>query len=821
MLSGCDPEACDMVGACAASALSASSLMRRCDLTRIPFDTTAAATGFEEFVGQERALEALRFGLAMRREGYNLFAMGPPGVGKETLIGQLLSRRMAQEPPPSDWCYVHNFRDPHRPRAIELPAGQGSAFRADMERVVAALQVSMRAAFDSDEIRTRKQRLVMDVKERQERAFADLQRRAQERQVAVVRTDGGITTAPIVGGSIVDPPTFLQLPDVQQHLLRAGMEVVGGELQVLLREFHDWGREHLERMKALDRETSAAVAKRVIDDVRTKYAASSAIVDHLSQVEADVVDNAWSLLEAGSDGSVDVALRQVFRPVPFEFPVLRRYAVNVLIDNGGASGVPVVHEPNPTHPNLIGRIGHGAQFGVLVTDFTQIKAGALHLACGGYLLLDALHLLRQPSAWEGLKRALRAREIRIESLGQFEGLVPTVSLEPDPIPLSTTKVVLIGERSIYGLLSRADPDFLELFKVIVDFDEAMERTPGSEARYANLIASLVRKEDLRTLDRAAVARVIEHAARLTGQADKISVQMRPIADLLREADACAAAAGRDVISAELVQTTIDAGQRRAGRIRERLLEAVQEGRILIDCSGERVGQVNGLSVIAVGEHQFGHPTRITARVRVGKGDVVDIEREAEMGGPIHSKGVLILAGFLGARFAPVLPLSLSASLVFEQSYVPVEGDSASLAELCALLSALADLPIKQSFAVTGSVNQHGDVQPVGGVNEKIEGFFEVCDGRGLTGAQGVLIPSANVKDLMLRRDVVEACAAGRFAVVSVDSVDAAIAYLTGREAGIQTESGRFPEGSVNALVEARLTQFAEGTRRFLVQDLHC
>jgi lon-related putative ATP-dependent protease len=820
MLSGCDPDACAIVRACAASALPATSLIRRCDLAHVPFDTTAAATGFEDFVGQDRALDALRFGLAMRREGYNLFAMGPPGVGKETLIGQLLGRRMAQEPPPSDWCYVHNFRDPHRPRAIELPAGRGSEFRADMESAVAALQVSMRAAFESDELRTRKQRLVMDVKERQEKAFADLQRRAQERQVAVVRTDAGIMTAPILGGSIVDPSAFLQLPDVQQSVLRAGMEVVGGELQALLREFHDWGRDHLEHMKALDRETSAVVAKRVIEDLRTKYAAWPSVVDHLSQVEADVVENAWLLLEAGSDGSADVALRQMFRPIQLDGPALRRYAVNVLIDNGGAPGLPVVHEPNPTHPNLIGRIGHGAQFGVLVTDFTQIKAGALHRACGGYLLLDALHLLQHPSAWEALKRALRAREIRIETLGQLEGLVPTVSLEPDPIPLSTTKVVLIGERSIYGLVSRADPDFLELFKVIVDFDEAMERTPGSEARYANLVASLARKENLRTLDRAAVARVIEHAARLTGQADKISVQMRPIADLLREADARAAAAGSELISVELVQATIDAGLRRAGRIRERLLEAVQEGRIFIDSAGERVGQVNGLSVIAVGEHQFGHPTRITARVRVGKGDVVDIEREAEMGGPIHSKGVLILAGFLGARFAPVLPLSLSASLVFEQSYVPVEGDSASLAELCALLSALADLPIKQSFAVTGSVNQHGDVQPVGGVNDKIEGFFEVCDGRGLTGGQGVLIPSANVNDLMLRREVVEACAAGRFAVVPVDSVDAAISFLTGREAGIPTESGRFPAGSVNALVEARLTQFAECTRSFLVPGLH-
>jgi predicted ATP-dependent protease len=692
------------------------SLTRRCDPARIPFETTADATGFEEFVGQDRALEAVRFGLAMRREGYNLFAMGPPGVGKETLIRQLLAQRVTGEPAPTDWCYVQNFHDPHRPRAIELPAGYGSLFRADMERALAALQVAMRAAFDSDELRARKQRLMTEIQQRQDQAFAQIQHEAQERQIAVLRASTGIMIAPIVGGSAVDASALLQLPESVQAFLRAGMEAVGDALQALLRDFHDWGRDHLERMTALDRDTASAVAKRVIGDVRTKYASWPVVVDHLSHVEADVVENAGLFLEAVLR-NVDVMLRDVLRPGPLDG--LRRYAVNVMIDNGGASGPPVVHEPNPNHPNVIGQIGHAAQLGVLVTDFSQIKAGALHHARGGYLLLDAQQLMRHPAAWEALKRALRAREIRIEALGPLEGsAAPSLSLEPDPIPLAHTKIVLVGERAIYDMLSRTDPDFLELFKVIVDFDEAMERTADSEARYAILVASLVRKESLRALNRTAVARVIEHAARLTGSADKISIQMRPIADLLREADAAATAAGSDVISAELVQATIDARLRRAGRVREQVLEAVQEGRILIDSAGERIGQVNGLSVLTVGEHQFGHPTRITARVRVGKGEVVDIEREVALGGPIHSKGVLILTGFIGARFASALPLSLTASVVFEQTYAPVEGDSASLAEVCALLSALAELPIRQSFAVTGSVNQLGDVQPVGGVNEK-------------------------------------------------------------------------------------------------------
>jgi lon-related putative ATP-dependent protease len=803
---------------CAASVLPAASLSRACDPARIPFDTTANASGSEDFVGQDRAAEAVRFGLAIQREGYNLFAMGPPGVGKETLVRQLLARRAAEELAPADWCYVHNFRDPHRPRAVGLPSGRGAALRADMERAVASLQVSMRAAFESEELRTRKQKLVTEMKERQEQDFAEIARGARERQVAVVRTDAGIMIGPIREGAVLEASAFHQLPEDEQAALRTEMEAVGEKLQELLRNFHESGRDHLERMKAIDREAASAVAHRVIDEVRSKYAPWPAVVDYLADVEADVVDNAGELVEAAAEGGIESVLRQAFRPSQADGPSLRRYKVNVLIDNGGGAGLPVVHEPNPTHANLVGRVEHISQFGAMVTDFTLIKPGALHRARGGYLLLDAVQLLRHPYAWDALKRTLRSREIKIESLGQLEGLVPTASLEPDPIPLEATKIVLTGERFVYALLSQVDPDFLELFKVMVDFDETMDRTPETEVRYANLLATLVRKEGLRALDRGAVARVIEHAARLTGEADKLSVHMRPIADLIREADAWAAAGPSPVISAGHVQTTIDAQLRRASRIRERLIEAVRKGRILIDTAGERVGQVNGLSVIPFGEHYFGHPTRITARTRVGKGEVVDIEREVEMGGPIHSKGVLILAGFLGARYASGLPLSLSASLVFEQSYSAVEGDSASLAELCALLSALAELPIKQSFAMTGSVNQHGDVQPIGGVNEKIEGFFDVCVERGLTGAQGVLIPASNVGDLMLRKDVVDAVAAGRFAVVSVGTVDDAVAWLTGREAGARRAEGAFPDGSVNALVEARLTQFAESTRNFLAPD---
>jgi len=489
--------------------------------------------------------------------------------------------------------------------------------------------------------------------------------------------------------------------------------------------------------------------------------------------------------------------------------------VNVLVDHSQSKGAPVIYEEHPTYNNLIGRIEHLAQMGALVTDFNLIKPGALHRANGGYLILDARQLLPQPYAWDGLKRALRSREVRIEPLGQALSLVSTVSLEPEPIPLDE-KVVLIGERLLYYLLYQYDPDFGELFKVEADFNEEMARTSENNLLYARLIGTMARKEELRPFDRGAVARVIERSTRMAGDAEKLSTHMLSIADLLREADYWADVAGNNVVTTDDVQRAIDAQIHRADRLQERVQEQIQRGTILIDTTGERVGQVNGLSVIGLGNFAFGQPSRITARARLGKGEVVDIEREVELGGPIHSKGVLILSGFLGARYAAKRPLSLSASLVFEQSYGGVEGDSASMAELCALLSALAEVPIKQSWAMTGSVNQHGEAQPIGGVNEKIEGFFDVCclQGRGLTGKQGVIIPASNVQHLMLRQDIVEAVEAGQFHVYPVRTVDQAMELLTGIPAGEQDEEGNFPEGSINQRVEARLIELAEKQRAF-------
>jgi lon-related putative ATP-dependent protease len=624
-----------------------------------------------------------------------------------------------------------------------------------------------------------------------------------------VRTATGIAIAPLRGDTVIDAAEFQRLPEAEQAERKAAMEDAGREVMALFREFHDRVRQHHDALEALDRDIAASVARRVIDTVRGAHRGLAAVLAYLDEVERDVVEHVDRFVTGDDEDGVPAAIRRALDRGEGEDARFRRYEINVMVDRGASRGAPVVYEDNPTHANLIGRIDHRPELGALVTDVTLIRPGALHRANGGYLLLDAAAVLQQPFAWEALKRALRTREIRIEPLGLALGLVSTVSLEPEPIPLDT-KVVLLGDRRLYYLLAALDPDVAELFKVMADFEEDVDRRRETEASYARLVAGLVAAERLRAFDRGAIARVIEQAARLAGDAQKLSVRLRGVVDLLREADHVAGQGGRATVAADDVQRAIDAQLRRGARMRERILEAIRRAMLLVDTTGERVGQVNGLSVVdlGAGAQAFAHPTRITARARVGRGDVIDLEREVELGGPIHSKGVLILTGLLGARYAARTPLSLSASIVLEQSYGGVEGDSASLAELCALLSAIAEVPIRQGLAITGSIDQHGVVQPIGGVNEKIEGFFDVCRERGLTGDQGVLIP---------RKDVVAAVAERRFHVHAVRDVDEAITLVTGRSAGARDGSGAFPAGSVNALVEARLATFAEDARRFLVR----
>jgi len=791
--------------------LGPDALCRRCDPEQFPFETTDDIEDLHEIIGQPRAVEAVQFGIGMEREGYNIFALGPAGTGKYTLVRQALEQRAATEPVPFDWCYVNNFAQPYRPRVLRLPPGTGVKLRRDMEQLVEEVRTALSSAFESEEYRTRRQVIEEEFKERQEQAFNELRQRAQERGLALLRTPVGLVFAPLRDGEVLPPEEFQKLPEEERKRLEAEVEVMQEELQKIIHQMPRWEREMREKVRELDREITNFAVGHLIDELRKKYEELPDVVEYLNAVQQDVIENVRDFLrpeEPRQGAPIGPVSHLMTGP-----PTLRRYQVNVLVDHSESKGAPVIYEDNPTYQNLVGRVEHMAQMGALVTDFTLIKPGALHRANGGYLILDARKVLLQPYAWEALKRVLQSRQIRIESLGEMLSLVSTVSLEPEPIPLDV-KVALLGDRLLYYLLSSLDPDFGELFKVAADFNEEFDRSDENQMLYARLIATLARKEGLRPFDRGAVARVIEHSSRLAGDAEKLSTRMRNICDLLREADYWAGRSGNGAVTAQDVQRAIDAQIYRSDRVREKLQEEILRGTILIDTEGERVGQVNGLSVIQLGNFAFGRPSRITARVRMGRGEVIDIEREVELGGPIHSKGVLILSGFLGARYAAERPLSLSASLVFEQSYSGVEGDSASLAELYALLSAIAEVPIKQSLAVTGSVNQHGQIQAIGGVNEKIEGFFDVCKGRGLTGEQGVLIPVSNVKHLMLRSDVVEAVAAGQFHIYPIETVDQGIELLTGIPAGERDEEGNYPEGTINYLVEKRLAELAEKQAAF-------
>lgn len=778
--------------------LSPQQLHHPCDPDQFTFQTSDDLADLSEIIGQVRAMDAVRFGTGIRHEGYNLFVLGPAGMGKRSMVRQFLEEKASEENKSADWCYINNFSQSHKPQALRLPSGRGEELKRSMEQLVDYLRSTIPSLFESDDYHAKAAAIQDEFNKRQEQAFDELHEEAEKQNVALLRTPDGFTLVPIRNGEVIPPVEYEKLPDEERQRIEAAIAVLQERLEKILRQIPQWRRERHERIKQVNREITQSAAGNFLDELRHVYADLPGVLQYFDMVQKDVVGNFDAFLkpeESSTIGGMTIVTHQSFH----------RYRVNVLVGNSMQSGAPIVSEDNPTYGNLIGRIEHVSRFGELVTDFTLIKAGALHRANGGYLLLDVRKVLTQPFAWEGLKRAMQSREIHIESLGQIYGLISTMSLEPEPIPLNV-KIVLFGDRLFYYLLQEFDPEFGELFKVAVDFEEYIERNVDAHLLYARLIATLSRKESLLPFDRGAVARVIEHAARLAGDKEKLSTHMRSVADLLHEADYWAREAGRAVVGAVDVQRSIDTQIRRHDRLRDQMYEAILRDTLIIATQGEVTGQINGLSVIELGSFAFALPTRITATTRLGEGDLVNIEREVKLSGAIHSKGVLILSSFLAARYARNQPLALAASLVFEQSYGLVEGDSASLAELCALLSNLAHAPISQALAVTGSVNQFGQVQAIGAVNEKIEGFFDICSARGLSGEQGVLIPASNVKHLMLRRDVVEAAEAGKFRIYSVENVDQAIAILTGLEAGEENSDGKYPEGSINYRVVERLAE---------------
>lgn len=787
--------------------LEAHALYHACDQTQFEFSSTAELEDLIEIIGQARALEAIHFGIGIKKGGYNIFALGPAGTGKHAVVTQLLSQNASSEKEPSDWCYVNNFETPHKPTKLSLPKGLGRKLCTGMEQLVDELRAAIPALFESDEYRSKVHELEEELKTMQERAINEVRQSAKGKDIALIRTPNGFAFAPMQGEEVINPKEFKKLPDAIKQKYDSEIEELQEALEHVLRLIPQWRREVREKLKQLNIEVAMSVVGHLIDELREQYQDHEAVLKYFDTVQDDVIANIDDFRHNEEEEST-ILLGPDRRGSSF-----RRYEVNVLVDHLNSSGAPVVFEDNPTYQNLVGRVEHMAMMGALITDFTLIKPGALHRSNNGYLVLEAYKLLQHPFSWEALKRALRSNEIHIGSLEQMLSLVSTVSLDPEPIPLNV-KVVLVGDRILYYLLYQLDPEFQELFKVAADFDDQMDRSAESQNLYARLIATLAKKEKLRPLDKSGVARVIEHSARLTEDSNKLSTHMRSICDLLSEANYWAEQHGRELVSADDVETAINGQIRRSSRMKERLHENIQRGVLLIDTSGTAVGQVNGLTVIDLGNISFGTPIRITAQVRLGEGDVLDIEREVDLGGPIHSKGVLILSGFLGARYAKECPLALSASLVFEQSYGEIEGDSASSAELYALLSALSGVPIKQGFAVTGSVNQYGHVQAIGGVNQKIEGFFDVCIERDLTGEQGVLIPRSNVNDLMLRKDVVEAVEQGKFNIYAIESIDQGIEILTGVAAGALDDEGKYPEESINFKVAQQLLRFAEIRHEF-------
>jgi len=777
-------------------ALDANALYTTCDVSQFTFETTEELEDLSEIIGQDRAIKSLRFGINMRKDGYNLFVLGPYGMGKHTLVKQYLEQQAAFQETPSDWCYVHNFKQPHKPLSLELPPGDGSEFQHDIKLLLEDIRSSLPLAFETKEYRTKIQEIEAEIESRREKAFRLLEAEAEKENIMLAPTPSGFMFLPVKDGKTINPKDYAKLQKDEKETYEASISKLEAKVNNFIQQIPIDRREARDRIKILNREVAIYSLGNLIHTITQKYQHSPQIIAYLDDYQENVVENIEQFIS--QDGKKNLLGIPVDNEEPF-----KRYSVNLLVDNGDTKGAPVIYQDNPTFPNLVGRIEHISQIGALITDFTLIKPGALHEANGGFLILDIRKLLLQPYAWEGLKRALFAKKIRIQSLADMFSLVSTVSLDAEPIPMNV-KVVLLGDRLLYYLLLEYDTEFPELFKIAADFEEEINRNSENDMLYARMIATLVKKENLRAFDRSAVARIIEFSSRQANDASKMTTHMLSVADLMRESDQWAEQDNVPLVNEESVQHAIDEKTKRHDRMRDKVQEEIQRETLLIDCASETVGQVNGLSVISLGNFTFALPTRITATTFAGDGNVVDISKEVKLGGAIHSKGMMILTSFINARFAQEHPLSFSASITFEQTYGKVDGDSASVAELCALMSSLAGIPIKQSLAVTGSINQLGQVQAIGGVNEKIEGFFDTCTSIGKNDQQGVLIPAANVKHLMLRKDIVDAAKNGTFHIYPISTIDDAITLLTGVDAGEKNKAGLYPENSINYLINTRL-----------------
>ena len=797
-------------------ALTPDVLCQRCTPKSFDFKDTSELEALHDIIGQDRAVKAICFGISIQRRGYHIFAHGPVGSGKSTTVRHFLRNEAQSGKAPSDWCYVHNPEKSYQPIALELPCGTGPAFKAAMDSLVEELIVSIPSLMDEESSTEKRKAAMAEFETRSRENYERLQAWAEKEGVAIVQGNQGMNLAPKTEEGVLSREQFAELSEERQTEIRETLAAGQEQLDLAARTERQIQREVITALTALDRAIASEEISERMSDLHSNYAELPAVQKYLERTQADILDhlelfqpeetdeNGDATDAHGTDGDVVAAAKARRR----EDPRLRRFAVNVLISNEADAGVPMVFERYPSLANLVGRIEHEQRMGALSTDFTLIKPGAFHRANGGYLVIEAEELIKQPFSWDATKRALRHEEIRIENPGEDHSPMTTITLDPEPINLNC-KVILLGTTGLYFGMHEADSDLADLFKVGAEFAASMPRTSENEFLYARFIASVVSREDMLHLSRDAVSRVIEHSSRVADDSARLTTYFLDVTDLLREADFYAREAEHSIIERSDIEEAIDARVQRNDLSRDRVLESFERKIMHLDLDGEAVGQVNALTVLTRGDFRFGMPSRITASVRLGSGKVIDIEREVHLSGPFHSKGVLILSGYLSNRFVPENELAIAASLTFEQSYNAVDGDSASSTELYALLSSLSGLPIKQCYAVTGSVDQRGRIQAIGGVNEKIEGFFDVCHQQGLNGEQGVLIPASNVQHLMLRSDVVEAVEEGKFHVYPIATIDEGISLLTGVDAGEQDEEGNFPPESVNGLVQARLERHAK------------
>ena len=794
--------------------LTPDQLRRVCDPAMFAFQSTSDLPVLEDIVGQERALRAIAFGIDIRTPGYHMYALGPNGTGKTTTVRKFLEQEAVNRPVPDDWLYFNNFTDPDRPRALRLPPGVGCKLRDDMDKLVEELRRDVPRSFESQEYQKQQEELGSEFEKRRDAIFAEAEQEAQARGLALLPTPQGLMIAPIVNGKVLSPEQLQHISEDKRKEVEDAQNAIQGKLRDTMRQMQQLQREARERGNEADRNMVAFAVGHWLDELRERYAEYPPVVKLLDEIREDILKNVQTFKQIRQLEQMQNEQAPLAAMLGREAPSFDQYKVNLIVNNCDTKGAPVILARNPNYNNVIGRIEHTGQFGMLVTNFNMIKGGLLHKANGGYLMIDVYDLLTKPLAWEGLKRALKNKTVEIETMAEAYGAFATHTLTPEPIPLDI-KVILVGDPYIYYLMYALDPDFQQLFRVKADFTSRMERTAESAEQYARFISTVVKEENLRHFDPTGVAKVVEHGSRMVEDQRKLATKFGDVVNLIRESSYWAGKNNHELVTGGDVTQAIKEKIYRSNLIEDLLQEMIVDGTIMIDTENAVPGQINGLAVLSLGDYAFGKPSRITARTYVGDAGVINIEREVKMGGKIHNKGAMILSGYLGGKYATNVPLALSATLTFEQVYEEIEGDSASSTELYALISSLADIPIRQDFAVTGSVNQYGQIQAIGGVNEKVEGYFDVCKARGLTGSQGVLIPHTNAKHLMLREDVVDAVRQGQFHVYPIATIDEGISLLTGREAGERRIDGSYPDGTINGAVQRRLSDLAQKVKAFV------